>query len=154
MTWEIDIHPVDERDVAELLANIREADLEESRAMTVLAPDVALRMSINMSDEAYAGRVDGRLVAVFGVARKTTLSTEGVPWMVGTPLIERYGITVARRSRNMVRLWRTKYTYMRNYVDIRNTVSIHWLKWLGFTLHTPVPYGVKQLPFHPFDMRN
>ena len=41
---------------------------------------------------------------------------------------------------------------LRNVVDARNTVSIRWLEWLGFTLGTPQPMGVCGLPFIPFEM--
>lgn len=139
--------------MAELLVNIRDADLEESRLSTPLAPEVALRLSVNMSDEVFAGKVNGQLVCIFGIARKSMLSSEGVPWLVGTDLVERYGILVAKRSHSTVRLWRRKYSNMRNFIYVKNVVSIRWLKWLGFTVHEPVPYGVKGLPFHPFDMR-
>jgi hypothetical protein len=153
MTWAVEITPVTEQDMEDLLANIREADLEESRAATPLEPKTALRLSVNMSEEAYAGKVNGQLVCIFGVARKSMLSDEGIPWLVGTDLVERYGILVAKRSRNMVRLWRNKYTSMRNFVYVKNAISIRWLKWLGFTIHEPVPYGIKGLLFHPFEMR-
>ncbi|WP_455153310.1 hypothetical protein [Bradyrhizobium cenepequi] len=34
-----------------------------------------------------------------------------------------------------------RYPILRNFVDDRNTVSIRWLRWLGFKLHDPVVIG-------------
>jgi len=45
------------------------------------------------------------------------------------------------------------YSHLENWVDARNTKAINWLRWLGFTVHDPVPFGVAGLPFHRFDMR-
>ena len=43
-----------------------------------------------------------------------------------------------------------EFPVLRNVVDARNTVSIRWLVWLGFTIGTPQPMGVRGLPFIPF----
>ena len=45
------------------------------------------------------------------------------------------------------------YTWLVNWVDDRNTCAIRWLKWMGFTIHEPEPYGVANLPFRRFDMK-
>jgi len=42
---------------------------------------------------------------------------------------------------------------MENYVDVRNTVAIHWLKWMGFKMEEPQAWGVQGLDFHKFTMR-
>ena len=36
--------------------------------------------------------------------------------------------------------------------DVRNTVAIRWLEWLGFTFGEPVGYGPLGMPFKPFCM--
>ena len=52
----------------------------------------------------------------------------------------------------MVDGWRQEFPYMFNYVDVRHKEAIRWLKWLGFTLNEPTPYGPFGLPFHKFHM--
>jgi hypothetical protein len=149
---EISLKPATFADIEELAENLRDEDLEEARAYG-LPPIVGLTMSFRTSYEVWTGRVDGELVTVFGIAKKTALSDEGVPWLMGTPLVEKYGFAFARRNKAMVKSWRERHPVMRNFIDTRNKTSIRWLKWLGFELLDPVPFGPKQIPFHPFEMR-
>jgi hypothetical protein len=44
------------------------------------------------------------------------------------------------------------YPVLRNYVDQRNTVSIRWLRWLGFRMGEPAVMGAARVPFVPFEM--
>jgi len=52
-----------------------------------------------------------------------------------------------------VRRQSEKFSLLYNYVDARNVKSIKWLRWLGFQLDEPAPYGVRGLPFHRFELR-
>jgi hypothetical protein len=45
------------------------------------------------------------------------------------------------------------YPHLENYVDVRNELSIKWLRWLGFQFDPqPIPYGVWEMPFFRFRM--
>jgi hypothetical protein len=46
--------------------------------------------------------------------------------------------------------WREKYGPLINFVHTDNEKSIRWLRWIGFTIAAPVPFGIKQHLFHPF----
>jgi hypothetical protein len=81
------------------------------------------------------------------------LSMVGVPWLIGTDLIEAHAKPFLRRNRKMVGVMRARYPHLANYVDVRNTKARQWLEWLGFTLREPVPHGPYQMLFHPFDMK-
>ena len=80
------------------------------------------------------------------------LGVTGIPWLLGSESVTRYGRPFLRRNRAYLREMLREFPVLRNVVDARNAVSIRWLGWLGFTLGTPQPMGVRGLPFIPFEM--
>lgn len=56
----------------------------------------------------------------------------------------------AKHSRAYVEEMNRAYNYLENYVDVRNIVSIRWLKWCGFQMEEPEIHGVAQIPFIRF----
>jgi hypothetical protein len=77
----------------------------------------------------------------------------GVPWMLGTPALERAPKQLTKLGRAYVHLMSDKYATLLNYVDARSLKSVYWLACLGFTVQKETePYGVFGLPFHRFGM--
>ena len=72
--------------------------------------------------------------------------------MLGTDLIKKKQKIFLKRSKPWLEDIKKDYNYLENYVDARNTLSIKWLKWLGFKVEDPIPYGVNGEPFHKFTM--
>lgn len=133
-------------------AAARPADRAELWASHRVSPRRAIEVGIMVSPDARTALFDGVPACVFGVNPGSMLGGAAAPWMVGTALLERYPLAFLRRSRPVVAAWAARYTAMRNYVDARNTLAVAWLRWLGFVIGDPAPYGVDQLPFHPFSM--
>lgn len=150
---EIAIRPATIGDGIDLAPRLREADRLEIAAASGRPPAVELRHSLKVSAEAWAGTVDGVAACIFGVGVLSLLGGIASPWLLGSDLIERHAFAFARRNRKMVRRWSEAFPVLSNFIDARNTVSIRWLGWLGFTILPPVPHGVAGLPFHPFEMR-
>ena len=73
--------------------------------------------------------------------------------MLGTIDLNFHSRKFLRESRRVVSLLAEEFPVMENYVDARNTASIRWLQWVGFSVYYPKPYGRDNLPFHRFDMR-
>lgn len=132
---------------------IRAADRAEIWASHRMSPEAALDYGIRSSSHAWAGFVDDTPVCVFGVTPRAMLGRVGTPWMLGTDAVERHAVTFLRRSRPCVSAMRAEYDALVNYVDARNLTAARWLRWLGFTLAAPEPYGPDRLPFHPFEWR-
>lgn len=134
--------------IALMVPFARKADKDEVYAATGGCLWDALEEGVRQG--ALAGVYDGRVVGIYGL----TMIGDGVgcPWMLGTDMIEANPIRVARVSREVVEGWKREAKYMFNYVDARHTSAIRWLKWLGFKIHEPEPYGHLGLPFHKFDM--
>lgn len=138
---------------AEALAPVlRQADVLEVWAAGRRRPLEALLLSAAASRDARAGLADGRVVCMFGVADVTFISDYHVPWLLGAEELPQHARAFLRLNREYMAGARILYPVLKNWVDARNAQSIRWLRWLGFTILPAKPYGVDQLPFHPFEM--
>lgn len=108
-----------------------------------------MEQGVEMSSMLWTIEVAGEPAGLFGVAH---VSDElGVPWMLGTPALERAPKQLTKLGRAYVHLMSNKYATLLNYVDARSLKSVYWLARLGFTVHAQTePYGVFDLPFHRF----
>ena len=139
--------------VSALIPSVRQADIDEFQAMSGKTPAQVLASGLRASAFCYAGLVNGEVVTIFGVAPRSIITGSGVPWLVGSDLLEKYQATFLRRCRPVLSHFLQHYPVLENYVDARNTAAKCWLHWLGFTIHEEQPIGLAGLPFHRFDMR-
>jgi len=77
----------------------------------------------------------------------------GSPWMLGTNALRRHPVSLTRLAQRYLQRAMQTTPHLINFVDARNTRSIHWLTSLGFSILPAEPYGVEGLPFHRFEMR-
>lgn len=129
---------------------MRAADQDEVRALG-RTPFGAMALSLRKSKRAWTIIADGRPIAMFGVGDVNILAGVGSPWMLGTDDLPRHATIFLRNCAYWVGQLLEGYTVLRNCVDDRNTLSIRWLKWLGFTIGEPVAF--KGQLFRMFEMR-
>lgn len=136
-------------DIETIAADLRLADIEEIHGS--LGHRNCLRVMLagaEMSSMLWTIEVDGEPAGLFGVTPALDI---GVPWMLGTPALERAPKQLTKLGRRYVHLMSDKYATLLNYVDARSLKSVYWLARLGFTVSTETePYGVFGLPFHRF----
>ena len=131
--------------------DMREADVLEVSATGNL-PYESLTEGFNLSSRCWTGLVDNRPAAIFGVAPMSVLGGVGSPWLLGTDTCMKVKREFLTGSKPYVEQMLGLYPRLVNYVDVRNTASIRWLKWLGFEIHEPIPFGLSGELFHPFEM--
>lgn len=151
------IQPATVGDAAYIAPILREADRCEILAIHADPAATVLAEAVRVSSRAYAawawrGPQDFDALALFGVAPVPGHPLLGVPWMVGARGLEDAPKTLVRHSRIWLSRISEGYRRLANWVDARNESSIRWLRWLGFTVHPPLPWGRFDLPFHPFSM--
>lgn len=146
----VKISPATIEDVIDLQNRLRKQDKEEVKALISVDDKKALEMCFCESDEVYSAKQDNQVVCMFGISKNST--GNGVPWLLGSDLVNDIPITFIRESRKYVKEFLNKYGYLENYVDIRNGLSIQWLKWLGFKLEEPKPHGIEQRLFSRFTL--
>lgn len=137
-------------DVDQLLVNLRTGDMEEMVALHGYPFDDIVRAGIMRSDAAWTVWIDGKLAAVFGVSGVPSVRGLGVPWLLGTPHLERHGSQLVRHGRQYVDHMLSVYPALANYVSAENERSIRWLENLGFSIDPPAPLGPYGAPFRRF----
>lgn len=131
---------------------MRKADRDEVFAASGKTPLEALTFSFEKSSVAMTALVDGRAEVMWGAAELNILNGVAAPWLLGTKAVEKYQVAFLRHSVEWRQKLLDRYTVLRNFVDDRNTVSIRWLKWLGFKLLDPVEMNGHQ--FRLFELRS
>jgi hypothetical protein len=140
-------------DLLLLIPRLRQADIDECEALFgrhSIGP-VASETYRN-SQMRIAAEVDGVVVAMFGVAAQSLLSNVGHPWMFGRPEMETHARALMQEGRKYIDEMLGLYPRLENVVDARNTKSIRWLRYLGFTFGDAVIVGVEARAFYPFVM--
>lgn len=137
-------------DIAYVAENMREADRAEVWASSHAMPGKALTESLRVSTAAWTGLYDDRPVCMFGVSPLNMVAGIGSPWLLGTDELLHRRAAFLRRCRPYVARMLRVYPKLVNHVDDRNEASKRWLRWLGFTLCEPEPYGPDRRLFRPF----
>ena len=149
---EVKIKKATYHNALELSGKLREADKQEVWASHHMTPDQAVLFIMRVAHVAYSVFVDGRLLTMYGVSK--LYGRHGAsPWLLATDELDQYGLRFYRTTLPHVQAMLNEYGYLENYVDERNVKSIRWLKWLGFVVEAPAPFGVERIPFHRFWMR-
>ena len=130
-------------DVVTLAREMREMDRREMAAMS-MRPDTAVSRARQLLDlvQGSAGRarvcyIDGKLLCIAGVLRRTALSDEGFPWLLGTDLMADPVASkiFARHCREeFLRAIPPHVLRLSNFTAAENEIALRWLRWLGFSL--------------------
>jgi len=145
--------PTTQEHIEELATTMRQVDRDEVWAANHSTPLRALTNGVSLTEEPFTGLVDGKVVCIFGVSTMSFLSEDGTPWLLGSDLIEENKHVFLRMNRVYTREIKKRYKSLSNYIDVRNTKTLVWLKWLGFTIHDPAPHGPDNMLFRKFEFR-
>lgn len=138
---------------AEMVAKtMRAADVREVYATAMVDPLTACRLSLAATPDAKVVFLGGELAGLFGITPLSLFIPMGTPWYLGTDVCDRRRKLFLKHSSPIFRREAARFRYLENRVDVRNRASIRWLRWLGFTIHDPEPWGPMGLPFHKFTM--
>lgn len=129
-------------DADELGRLMRDADRRECAAMHGMTAIEAARLSLAVSDVAFAARIGGRLQCLFGASRESIADSSAVAWMLCTTEPERRprdflsncgaGLRLLAGALPDVDLWT-------NAVGSDNASAIAWLEWAGAWFSTEPP---------------
>lgn len=145
-----------QKDVTRLKGHLRKSDREEVTAALGLDPDIGLQKAFELSVLSWAAFWNGAPFLLFGASSFSTLSRTGVPWLIGTDVIDNNlsaSLAVMRQTPKYLDILKSTFSFLENYVDARHTQAIRWVKAFGFTVEPPEIYGVGKLPFHRFWMK-
>ena len=146
----VDVVPLTEAHVDEIISNVRDMDRREIYLLSTLDPGRAIRATVANAESAVAGYYGGKLACVFGVNRQSLLSDVGVPWLIGSPVVDDIPISFLRHSRQYYLRLVASFPQMENWVLAENVKAVQWLSWLGFDMDEPAPFGVLGAKFIRF----
>lgn len=139
-----------EDDCFEISKRMRKADVEECWAAARLSPQEAMISSYRKSAICITGERHGFPILMCGIVPRNLCDDKASIWLLGTDGITGLGATFVRRSYEFIKVMLNIYPYLDNYVDVRNKVSINWLKWCGAKFGNVDPYGIDKMPFQYF----
>jgi len=143
--------PANMMDVHAIAPLMRQQDVDEIRASHGVEPREALTIGLGESRSCRVGVANGIPVVMYGVSPHTLLSDSGTIWMLSTDAMTPHWRKFLRECQVEIDIICEGFKHVENWVDRRNTVSLHWLRWMGFSVaDTPQPYGIYQMPFYHF----
>lgn len=148
----VTIRDAEMQDVFNLAPNVRQSDRSELWKANHRKPEQALVEGYKESIACFTVVYKGRPIAMFGIVAKTILGRIASVWFLASPEMNKMQ-HIFKHSRRFISLMLSYYSVLENYVDVENTQSIRWLKWCGFTLESPKPYGIESNLFRHFYIR-
>ena len=94
---------------------------------------------------------DDKIIAIFGLCKGCS-GAAGI-WMVATDEIVKYQLSLIKYAKSLIAEWLEKYPVLLNRVDVRNTVHIKWLKWMGAEFWPECIYNELGYKFRAFKIR-
>jgi hypothetical protein len=162
MRREAELRPVRPADIDALAARLRAQDIAELAALGATPGEergrIAESVSLSFPDLCHSvWSPTGELMGICGLA-PVQHSMLGVvsasPWMLGTDAVPRFGRELNRTTRRYNRAMLGRCPFLFNHVHAANTVSVAWLRRVGFRLEPATPFGPRGELFHLFTMRN
>lgn len=148
----VEIRDATEADADFIARRVRKADFDEIVASSGKHPYYAMIQGLSHSTSAKTATFNGEPACMWGVAPGGMILQVGVPWMVGTDLLDQHAKAFLRRCRKPVMSLLDGYAILMNYVDARNVRAVEWLAFCGFTVDDAEPFGLSGQPFHKFWM--
>lgn len=137
-------------DCRDLAPRMRSQDANEVMASSGTTPYEALKQSYNASAPECFTIIheDGEIVGMFGLSDCGHFAS---PWLLGSDKLPETKRVMLPVSAEWVEEKNNQYPLLLNYVHADNTVSMKWLKALGFKfIRLDKEYGVGKEPFYQF----
>ncbi len=140
-------------DIEYLAKNMRKEDKDEIMASHGVEPLEAIEVCV---EDAYISKVvekDGDPIIIYGITKCDEMENFVAVWMLSTDRINEIKCEFLRGSRVFIEECLKEFKVLANIVDVRNEVSVKWLKWLGAIIYDPEPLGIHGEMFSMFEFR-
>jgi len=138
--------------IQSIAADMRQADIDEVWASNHHTPLEALNVGWETSKSAVIVAVNDEPCVMIGLVKRDILSDIGTPWLLGTNNALKYKRHFIKQVPDVISEMLTVCSKLCNYVHVNNTISINWLKRIGFTIDSAEPYGYEKELFHRFHL--
>jgi hypothetical protein len=131
---------------------LRQADRDEVEAGSGMPAEDVLVLAVAHAKQAHAWVLNGKLIAISGISGSLVDQAVGVIWMLASDEVDQFPRVLVKGQRQYVRDLLRGHDMLLNFVDNRNIKAQRWLRWLGFQIGEPRPFGAAGLLFRPFTM--
>ena len=138
--------------VESIALDMRQADADEVWASNHHRPLESLVKGWGVSDFTVIAECHGEPLVMIGLVKRDVLTGSGVVWMLGTNGALKYRREFLCQTKPVINEMLTICPRLCNMVHSKNTSSIRWLKWLGFTIDEPIVHGPDDELFHRFHL--
>jgi len=128
----LQVVPATEALIRRMAPNLRQDDLNELQAHGYTDPLIPLLMGLHGEVQECVIDEAGEPVVAWGIG-KSHMEGVGFVWLMATNEIETHKTEFIRRCRGLLPGAFEKFHTLTNFVDVRNTLHIRWLRWMGFT---------------------
>lgn len=147
------IRPSVKEDCFAIAKNMRKQDALGAWSVLRFSPIEMAMYSFNKSFVSMTIEHNGIPVAMFGIMAKNLMDDSGILWLLTTDGINDIGRIFVRNSKKWIQDMFEFYPLLQGLVDLRNTVSVRWLNYLGCEWGITIPYGIDKMPFKYFSFR-
>ncbi len=144
MAADVVIRDATPADIADLLADMRAIDrLEVALMATEATLHGAVESTVEGSLFCKAARVDGDLVAIWGVVARDLYGDDACPWMLTTNAVASRAVrrAVLRFARAELDEAAEGWGRLWNLVHEDNRAALRFCKWLGFSVGRSYSFG-------------
>lgn len=137
-------------DCLELSTKMKQEDINEIKASDNVEPLEALRYPFFVKGSKTYTIMGTREEGVIGMFGSTPSEDEdyGCAWLLSSDELKKHAVQFMKECPNWVSDMGEGYKYLYNFIDVENTTSRLWLKFLGFKeLETIPEYGHAKIPF-------
>jgi hypothetical protein len=121
--------------IDQLKGRLRIVDQFEAAKIFGCMADDGLQDSFVHSLKCWVALYDGVPFAAFGVVPD---GETGIPWLVGTPMLDKCSLTLVRECKWRVMAMLGTFKRLENYIWVGNSKSVRWLTYCGFRVETPI----------------
>jgi hypothetical protein len=143
--------PTDES-IRHIASHMRKEDVIEIKAANNLKPLESLLKAVETSTACVVVWDDKEPLAIFGMGTVSPMTGTAIIWLLGTDASLKYPRAFMKYPRMVIAEMLKEAKTLTNYVHVRNTVSVKWLKALGFNMGEVQKLGMYNEPFQKFTM--
>ena len=112
-----------------------------------------MESNIAGADESWSVFGDEGLICIFGIGSGTLMDDKGYPWFIATTRLMQHKKSFLVGTKTVLAEWLKRYPTLMNYVQVKYTSALRWLRWAGFTVHSSKPIGVDGQLIHEVVLR-
>jgi hypothetical protein len=137
-----------DQDVYSLVGRLRQADKDELFATNGQDPDKTLVESWQASKYRRVMIYEKQVICAMGIVEFN--QDIGIPWLLGSDEISSAKRQFLKGVKEGIDFASSKYRYLINFIDIRQSSAIRYFTWMGCKFEEPKPFGFENRLFTMF----